>query len=332
MIFKNGYKITQKYGNNPSYYKQFGLAGHEGLDLIPTDSNWTIYAPEGGVIVRDIDDPRLGGAYGNLVVVLNKQNNRAWWFAHNAENYVQIGQEIKKGQILAKMGSTGNVTGAHVHLGIRLADENGNAINTNNGYQGFIDPLPILISLEPQENDALQACLKAHKEAVDSANKKDEEIKNLKAQLQKLQDSKGVDQKAYERMQKNILEKNEEIQKLELQVEKERQKQKEFIKLNDKTITELKKDIETFKDEGFKLEDKLSNCELTLTESQEEVKKLLLRLKNYKDDVHFENLYEQAILELKKEQKLRQNDYIKKAKNTVFARLQDIILQIDNHV
>lgn len=148
MIFKNGYKITQNFGERPQYYGQFGLQGHEGLDLIPTDSQWDIYAPEDGVIVRDIDDPRYGGAYGNVIVLLNKQNKRAWWFAHNTENYVKVGQEVKRGDKISKMGATGNVSGAHLHLGLRRADDNGNAINMNNGYQGFINPLPVLLELE----------------------------------------------------------------------------------------------------------------------------------------------------------------------------------------
>jgi len=44
------------------------------------------------------------------------------------------------------MGSTGNSTGAHLHLGLRLADANGNAVNTDNGYKGFVDPLEALES------------------------------------------------------------------------------------------------------------------------------------------------------------------------------------------
>lgn len=147
MIFKNGYKITQKFGNDPDYYKQFGLAGHEGLDVIPNDSDWNIYAVEEGVVVRDVDNPRDYGAYGNLIVIWNKEKKRAWWYAHNNSNQISIGQQVKKGDLISKMGSTGNSSGPHLHLGLRLSDENGVAVNTGNGYSGFINPLPVVEAL-----------------------------------------------------------------------------------------------------------------------------------------------------------------------------------------
>lgn len=150
--FKGGYKITQGYGENPDYYKQFGLKSHEGVDLIPEDSDWDVYAIEGGEVVRDVDDPRIGGAYGNLVVILNRETRRAWWYAHNVNNMVSIGDVIKAGQKIARMGATGNVTGPHLHLGLRKSDKNGNALNTNNGNLGFIDPIPVMKELEVPED------------------------------------------------------------------------------------------------------------------------------------------------------------------------------------
>ena len=47
--FKNGYKITQLFGNNPTYYSQWGFKAHEGIDLIPTDSDWNTHSMEDGV-------------------------------------------------------------------------------------------------------------------------------------------------------------------------------------------------------------------------------------------------------------------------------------------
>ena len=151
-IFLGGFRITQFFGSNPSIYKQYGFAGHEGLDIVPIGSDWSIYAPEDGKIVRDTDNPRDFSNYGNLMVLLSTDGKRAWWFAHNQENYVSIGQKVKKGDKLSKMGATGNVTGAHSHLGLREAI-NGVAINTNNGFKGFIDPLPVLEDMKGTMSD-----------------------------------------------------------------------------------------------------------------------------------------------------------------------------------
>lgn len=152
MIFKNGYKITQEFGANPNYYKQFGLNGHEGLDLIPKDNDWNMYNPSnGGIVVKDVDDERFGGNYGNFFTIWYPKHKKALLFAHNFENYVDLNEKVDKGELLAKMGSTGNVTGPHVHIGCVETDEHGNRVNRNNGYMGYIDPLPFLLSLDKDE-------------------------------------------------------------------------------------------------------------------------------------------------------------------------------------
>lgn len=147
MPFLAGYRITQEFGKRPEYYKQFGFAGHEGLDLVPVDSDFDIYAVEDGEVLRDVDPGEKVDAYGYLTAVWNPQSKRCWWYAHNAFNLVEPGQLIKRGEKIAKMGSSGNVDGAHLHLGLTLSDENKVRLNTANGYKGFINPLPVLIEL-----------------------------------------------------------------------------------------------------------------------------------------------------------------------------------------
>lgn len=184
------------------------------------------------------------------------------------------------------------------------------------------------------DNDDLQACLKAHKEAVDSANKKDTEIEKLQAELKKLQDGKGVSQEAFEKMQKNLVDANAEITEKDKTVETltkqikdlKAQHEKDLLKAENK----YKKDIEDLTNAGFEVEDKLSKVEEDLLDSQKQVQDLLGRLKNHEDNVNFENLYDHCVVELKTEQEYRQKHYIQKAKKTVLASLQDIILQLDS--
>ena len=145
---KRGYKITQLFGESPTYYSQWGFKAHEGIDLIPTDSDWNIHSMEDGVVLRDIDTPRDN--YGIYCVIWNKDKKRAWWYCHLENNNLNTGQFVKAGKVICKMGATGKVTGAHLHLGLRLSDSSGNAINTDNGFKGFVDPLPLLEELNKE--------------------------------------------------------------------------------------------------------------------------------------------------------------------------------------
>lgn len=142
-LFNSVFKVTQNFGVNASYYSQFGLAGHEGIDLIPSTSDWTVLATDDGEIVRDIDNAK-SGAYGINCTIWHPQLKKATQFCHLEINNVTIGQKVKRGEKLGKMGATGNTSGAHVHLNLFNVDVNGVRQNTNNGYFGGIDPLPFL--------------------------------------------------------------------------------------------------------------------------------------------------------------------------------------------
>ncbi|MBI4671252.1 MAG: M23 family metallopeptidase [Chloroflexi bacterium] len=153
--FALGSTLTQAFGANPQNYAQFGLNGHEGLDFVPQGGDKKVYAVESGVVVQDVDDPVPGKAYGINVVIYVPLNRRLWTYAHLAENYVKQGDKILRGQPLGLMGNTGNTTGPHLHLGLRQTDANGNPLNGNNGFKGFIDPAPIVNMLTGLEQAVL---------------------------------------------------------------------------------------------------------------------------------------------------------------------------------
>ena len=59
--FASGNNITQKYSERPDYYKQFKLAGHEGIDIVPMNAqDLDVQCIEEGVVVKDLDDPKSG--------------------------------------------------------------------------------------------------------------------------------------------------------------------------------------------------------------------------------------------------------------------------------
>ena len=59
-LFSSGYRITQKYGNNPTYYSQWGFNGHEGLDCVPANlqQSWDVLTPEKIEIIPATGQPR----------------------------------------------------------------------------------------------------------------------------------------------------------------------------------------------------------------------------------------------------------------------------------
>lgn len=153
-IFRSKFKVTQEFGVNPEYYKKFGLTAHEGIDIIPTGSDWTVYALEDGVVVKDEDNAK-SGAYGKYVTIWHPSIKKATQYCHLASNIVDNGIQVKKGQAIGVMGSTGNTSGAHVHLNLFNVDDNGVRLNRDNGYLGGINPLPFLEEVEVVDNQKL---------------------------------------------------------------------------------------------------------------------------------------------------------------------------------
>lgn len=152
-LFDTDYIVTRPYGFKDAYYTQYGFLGHEGCDFVPNSSQQmgaNIYSPMDGVVIRDTDDISQDpdwAAYGKKVIIWNKEKKVALWFCHLQKNVLSLGQQIKEGDLIGQMGNTsipGNNFGAHLHLNACETDDNGTRINQNNGYKGFINPLPLI--------------------------------------------------------------------------------------------------------------------------------------------------------------------------------------------
>lgn len=143
--FNVPYKITQAFGVNYDDYKIYGLKGHEGIDLIPTTSDWTVNALFDGGVITDIDMAAKGGNYGIMVTIWHPALHLATMYCHLASNNVVLNQTVKAGQKIGVMGATGNVTGPHLHLNVFRVDDNGIRLNKDNGFLGGIDPMPYLV-------------------------------------------------------------------------------------------------------------------------------------------------------------------------------------------
>ncbi len=112
-------RITSPFGNRISPISR-RREFHKGMD-IANKSNTNIVAAGAGLVTYS----GYNGGYGR-VIILSHGNGYSSVYAHNRENLVEVGQRVEKGQVIAKMGSTGRSTGPHVHFEIRL---NGNPMD-----------------------------------------------------------------------------------------------------------------------------------------------------------------------------------------------------------
>ena len=83
---------------------------HTGLDF-PAESGTAIHAAAGGV-VRTVE---WHPAYGHMVE-LDHGNGLVTRYAHTSKVFVKVGDLIKRGQIVAAIGTTGRSTGPHLHF------------------------------------------------------------------------------------------------------------------------------------------------------------------------------------------------------------------------
>lgn len=62
------------------------------------------------------------GGYGKLVVI-NHGRGISTYYGHNSTNLVSVGQFVRKGAIVARVGETGRTTGPHLHYEVRVNDK-----------------------------------------------------------------------------------------------------------------------------------------------------------------------------------------------------------------
>ena len=101
-----------------------GMTYHYGIDIDGVTGDPVIAAMAGTVTYSG-----WNGGYGYCVIV--ERDGVEYYYGHASELDVSVGEEISAGDVIAKVGSTGNSTGSHLHFEIRIDGQ-------------AVDPLPYL--------------------------------------------------------------------------------------------------------------------------------------------------------------------------------------------
>lgn len=97
---------------------------HQGQDIFAPEGN-EVYAVADGVIT----DSGWGGSLGGLRVWLEAANGDRFYFAHNSVNVAEEGQRVTAGDVIARVGRTGNAQGTPPHVHFEYHPAGGDAVN-----------------------------------------------------------------------------------------------------------------------------------------------------------------------------------------------------------
>ncbi|MCH7853249.1 MAG: M23 family metallopeptidase [Proteobacteria bacterium] len=105
---------TDPFTGKSANHRGIDFAGKQGAEII---------AVADGVVTWSA--ARYG--YGEMVEITHG-NGYATRYAHNSENLVRVGEEVRKGQVVALMGETGRATGPNLHFEVLLRGQQINPV------------------------------------------------------------------------------------------------------------------------------------------------------------------------------------------------------------
>jgi len=108
-VTRGVYHLTAGFGQCSGLWSHC----HTGLDFASPDGT-PIHAVAGGTVT----EVTWAGAYGNRTIETLPDGTELW-YCHQSATGVAVGQRVATGQVIGAVGSTGNVTGPHVHLEVR---------------------------------------------------------------------------------------------------------------------------------------------------------------------------------------------------------------------
>lgn len=159
------YTITQGFGGNADYYRQFGQQGHNGIDL-GANTGDPVYAADDGTVAFEGwgQNHSWMGTPAGICVLINHGGSYAG-YAHLSDTVISKGQTVSKGQLIGHVGSTGAATGPHLHFEMLPLKP-----NFSNGFAGRINITPYIDMTKNATDDEIRQAYRdiLEREADDS--------------------------------------------------------------------------------------------------------------------------------------------------------------------
>jgi murein DD-endopeptidase MepM/ murein hydrolase activator NlpD len=124
-----GYALTARWGQVSSLWSTY----HTGLDFAAASGTPIVSVAHGTVTYVGYDS-----AYGNKTEI-TLDDGTVIWYAHQTSQTVAVGDEVQPGELIGYVGSTGNVTGPHLHLEVRQPSSEGTDGQDVDPYEAFVD-------------------------------------------------------------------------------------------------------------------------------------------------------------------------------------------------
>lgn len=131
--------ITQPFGANPDYYRQFDLPGHDGVDVRAPDGS-RVFSVAPGQVIRVHTNP-YDHNYG-IHVYIRHSDGYVTGYAHLAQALVQVDEQVGAGTVIGLADHTGNSFGNHLHITLKRE-----GVTYQNWPYNIVDPTPFMLPL-----------------------------------------------------------------------------------------------------------------------------------------------------------------------------------------
>jgi murein DD-endopeptidase MepM/ murein hydrolase activator NlpD len=102
-----------------------GRRRHQGIDLLAPAGTPLVAVASGHISRLSNQDRGRGG----ISLWLRDRRGTTYYYAHNQHNLVRVGQRVQVGQLLARVGATGNARGGPPHLHFQIHPNGGQPVS-----------------------------------------------------------------------------------------------------------------------------------------------------------------------------------------------------------